>query len=74
MLMCGHLPSVLRLDVAQGECRRSFVEVPHRPFEEVFHEAVVEGLTDNQASAFVTGLAELQELRHVGRSRLGGIF
>ena len=38
------------------------MEVPHRPFDEVFHEAVLEAPGEG-ASAFVTGLAELQARR-----------
>lgn len=58
-----HIPSVLRIDVGIGTYSRQFVEVPHRPFDEVFHSAIVETPTDNAASAFVAGLAELQARR-----------
>lgn len=56
----AHLPSVLRVDVACDECRPWYVEVPHRPFDEVFHEAVAEVAASEMPSAFVAGLAELQ--------------
>lgn len=58
-----HIPSVLRIDVSLEECRPSYVEVPHRPFDEVFHEAMAEVTASDRASAFVSGLAELQSRR-----------
>ena len=58
-----HVPSVLRIDVGVDGYTRQFVEVPHQPFDEVFHSAVAETAADNTASAFVTGLAELQARR-----------
>ena len=58
-----HVPAVLRIDVEPGGWQRCAVEVPHRPFDEIFHEAVVEAQFDASASAFVSGLAELQQRR-----------
>ena len=58
-----HVPSALRIDVSASDHQLEHIEVPHRPFEEVFHEAVVDGNEQLQASAFVTGLAELQARR-----------
>jgi hypothetical protein len=58
-----HVPSVLRIDVTAEECRPSYVEVPHRPFDEVFHEAMDEIVAGERPSAFVSGLAELQSRR-----------
>jgi hypothetical protein len=57
-----HVPSVLRLDV-QGEYELTRVTVPHAPFDEVFHPLVAEEEADTSASAFVSGLAELQARR-----------
>ena len=55
-----HVPSVLRVDIEAGKWRESFVEVPHRPFHEVFHEAVIDKTVATDPSAFVAGLAELE--------------
>ncbi|MFO7781159.1 MAG: metallophosphoesterase, partial [Spirochaetia bacterium] len=72
-----HVPSVLRLDVrgagdragpgAAGRPGADYeltrVTVPHAPFDEVFHPLVAGEETDTSASAFVSGLAELQARR-----------
>ncbi len=58
-----HIPSVLRIDITGEGFTRQFVEVPHRPFDEVFHSILVEASADGPASAFVAGLAELQARR-----------
>jgi DNA repair exonuclease SbcCD nuclease subunit len=58
-----HVPSVLRIDVEPQRYELSYVEVPHRPFDEVFHEAVVDAAQGLEQSAFVRGLAELQARR-----------
>jgi hypothetical protein len=57
------VPSVLRIDVEPQRYELSYVEVPHRPFDEVFHEAVVDAAQGLEQSAFVRGLAELQARR-----------
>jgi hypothetical protein len=59
----AHVPSVLRVDVNRGGYALAHVEVPHRPFEDVFHEAVADMTDDSRQSAFVRGLAELQARR-----------
>lgn len=58
-----HLPSVLRLDVTDGGYELTRVTVPHRPFEEVFHPLVADVELGDSASAFVSGLAELEARR-----------
>lgn len=58
-----HVPSALRIDVAADGYQLSYVEIPHRPFDEVFHEAVIEVAGEARASAFVAGLAELESRR-----------
>lgn len=58
-----HTPAVLRLDMDVSGIAFSYVTVPHRPFEEVFHETVEEEHAEEQGSAFVAGLAELQARR-----------
>jgi len=46
-----------------GGYELSRVEVPHAPFDEVFHPLVAGEESDTSASAFVSGLAELQARR-----------
>lgn len=58
-----HVPSVLRIGVTTVGYEQSYVEVPHRPFDEVFHELIVDQVIDTSQSAFVAGLAELQARR-----------
>jgi len=59
----SHVPSVLRIDIQQQSYDLYYVEVPHRPFDEVFHDAIVEANEVTEQSAFVSGLAELQARR-----------
>jgi hypothetical protein len=58
-----HVPSVLRIDIDTTGWSYQHVEVPHKPFKEVFHEAVMPDLAmsgdETVDSAFVAGLAEL---------------
>ena len=59
-----HLPSVLRINIDEKEWNYEYVEVPHLPFEEVFHEALVDqDQIELGPSAFIAGLAELQARR-----------
>ena len=58
-----HIPSALRIDVSPSGYNLSYVEIPHRPFDEVFHEAVLETTESAGASAFIAGLSELQSRR-----------
>ena len=60
-----HVPSVLKIviDPAMSSTGWSmeYLTVPHRPYEEVFHEAIVEESHNRETQGqFVTGLAELQ--------------
>src|SRR5207237_10054231 len=59
----AHRPAVLQIDVMPDGFAARLVEVPHRPFDEVFHEAVIDTAIGDAQSAFVTGLAELQARR-----------
>lgn len=58
-----HRPAVLRVDIEQADWDYRYVEIPHQPFEAVFHEAVADTAVDETKSAFVSGLAELQARR-----------
>lgn len=59
-----HTPSALRINIDSDAWNYEYIEVPHLPFEEVFHEALVEQ-DENELgpSAFIAGLAELQARR-----------
>lgn len=59
----AHIPSALRLDITPVGHEMTYIEIPHRPFDEVFHPAIVEAATTDAGSAFVAGLAELQARR-----------
>jgi predicted phosphodiesterase len=65
-----HVPAVLRIDVTPDKYDLVYVEVPHRPFEEVFYDEVVALESETGASAFVAGLAELQARRTAGGAGL----
>ena len=59
-----HRPAVLRLDIEKSAWHSTYIEIPHEPFEKVFHTAVADAaVDDNQQSAFIAGLAELQARR-----------
>jgi hypothetical protein len=57
-----HVPAALRIDVLPHGYQLNYVEIPHRPFGEVFHEPVPDAPAVGK-SAFVAGLAELQARR-----------
>ncbi len=58
-----HVPSVLRIHIKDGKWEPEWVEVPHMPFEEVFHEAIVEQGVGEDLSQFVQGLGEVRARR-----------
>lgn len=58
-----HVPSALRVELTPEGYSARYIKIPHRPFDEVFHEAVVEAAGESGSSAFVAGLAELQARR-----------
>ncbi len=60
-----HVPSVLKIvidpAISPTGWSMEYLTVPHRPYEEVFHEAIVDETADRESQGrFVTGLAELQ--------------
>jgi predicted phosphodiesterase len=59
----AHRPAALRLDVTRDGFAPQFIDVPHRPFDEVFHEAITGVAANPSESAFIIGLAELQARR-----------
>jgi len=58
-----HVPAVLRIDIDQHRWQPRHVTVPHAPFDDVFHSAIVNEMPPEDRSAFVAGLAELQARR-----------
>jgi len=63
----AHVPGVLRIDVSNGGWSKTRITVPFEPFESVFHEAVdADDLTPAGESAFITGLAALQQFKTAG--------
>lgn len=58
----GHVPAILRMDIAADGQWLHFVNVPHQQAEEVFYdlESLESDESDNNQSSFVTGLAMLQ--------------
>jgi predicted phosphodiesterase len=53
-------PSALHIDINEKGYSYKQIEAPHKPFEEIFYEAVMDADYDQGSSAFVTGLTELQ--------------
>jgi hypothetical protein len=61
-----HTPAALRIDTHPGGWTASPVEIPHRPFDDVFYERVEEAVFPEHESSFVKGLEELQQVRTAG--------
>lgn len=55
----SHVPKALHVSVCQRGLKFTDVTIPHRSFEEIFHEAMVPTEHERNESAFVTGLKEL---------------
>jgi predicted phosphodiesterase len=60
------VPSVLRIDIGAGGWTKRMVEVPHRPFEEIFHPEVEAAAVRVTDSLFVKGLAQLEAVKTSG--------
>jgi len=57
------IPAALRIDVGAAGFESTRIEIPHRPFDEVFFPELVPAGEADLESAFVSGLAELQARR-----------
>lgn len=57
------VPQVLRIDVDADGWRQQFVEIPHQPFDDVFHAELLDESLPTNESSFVQGLAELMSRR-----------
>jgi DNA repair exonuclease SbcCD nuclease subunit len=55
-----HTPAVLRADVDGPRYSLCYVEVPHEPFADVFHDEARPSDMDRDDSEFIKGLKELQ--------------
>jgi len=55
-----HVPAVMRIDVQPERHIVSYVEIPHRPASEVFHELVLQQTEEPDMVGFIDGLKELQ--------------
>lgn len=69
-----HVPKVLRLDVNADGWSAEYAEVPHRPFDEVFHP--ISGIESVEIgdSQFVKGLADLEARRTATGAGLGAFL
>jgi predicted phosphodiesterase len=64
----AHTPAALRIDIAPAKSPadrwgQQYIEIPHEPFDEVFHPQVMTAEGEAIESQFVAGLAELQARR-----------
>ena len=59
----AHRPGMLRVDVSAEGLACVRVDVPHRPFDEVFHAEVHSAPVAVEQSLFIRELAKLQSLR-----------
>ncbi len=57
------IPHVLRINVAADGWRQQFIEIPHQPFDDVFHAELLDESLPTKESSFVQGLAELMSRR-----------
>lgn len=58
-----HKPAALQLTPSKTSWQTEYLEIPHRPFDEVFHKKVEDAAVQDGSSGFVAGLAELQARR-----------
>ncbi|MBI5758898.1 MAG: metallophosphoesterase family protein [Planctomycetales bacterium] len=57
------IPHALRIDVDANGWRQHVIEIPHQPFDDVFHAELLDESLPANESAFVQGLAELMSRR-----------
>lgn len=63
-------PGVLRVDFSAGGWTRRAIEVPHQPFDEVFHPVVPGEAVPLDESIFIRELGALQSIRTAGGAGL----
>jgi len=55
----AHIPKALHVKVSKQGLKFEDVTIPHKPFDEIFHEAMVPTEQEQGESAFISGLKEL---------------
>lgn len=70
----NHVPSVCQITVqppeSEVDLELQLIEVPHEPFETVFHESIVDDPEEVEGSGFVAGMKELLHRRTDGGAGL----
>lgn len=61
-----HRPALLRIDVTLEGWASRYIDVPHAPYEAVFHVLESENSPDEAASKFIAGLHDLENIRTAG--------
>ncbi len=59
----AHVPKALHVKVSDVGLKFEDVVIPHKPFDEIFHEAMVPTEQSHGESAFISGLKELTNRR-----------
>jgi len=59
----AHIPKALHVQVSGVGLKFDDVVIPHKPFDEIFHEAMVPTEQEQGESAFISGLKELTNRR-----------
>lgn len=59
----AHIPKALHVKVSDVGLKFEDVIVPHQPFDEIFHEAIVPTEQEQSESGFISGLKELTNRR-----------
>ena len=59
-------PAALRIDIDRGRWSKRVVEIPHQPFDEVFHAELEGEAIQLSESLFIRGLAQLESLKTGG--------
>lgn len=59
----NHVPGVLRVDVSDAQMTRTHIEVPHRPFDEIFHPIDESPRYERGESGFITSLQSMQKFK-----------
>ncbi len=65
-----HVPGALRIDIAAAQWSKRMVEIPHLPFEQVFHQDVAPADVRLDDSLFIRGLAQLESRKTAGGAGL----
>lgn len=58
-----HKPGVLRIDVSAQAVTRTRLDVPHQPFDDVFHPVPTDVASPGGPSSFIIGLQSMQKFK-----------